>query len=84
MWEFHIILCFPVSHSLIGHEVATRASSHFYSATKFAVRALTEGLRQELKDAGLNIRVTVSGNNQIVNSYCCKIINFETITMFAH
>jgi NADP-dependent 3-hydroxy acid dehydrogenase YdfG len=29
-----------------------------YSATKFAVRSLTEGLRQELRQAGLDIRVS--------------------------
>lgn len=29
-----------------------------YSATKFAVRSLTEGLRQELRSQGLNIRIS--------------------------
>lgn len=33
--------------------------THFYSATKYAVTALTEGLRQELREAQTHIRATV-------------------------
>lgn len=33
--------------------------AHFYSATKYAVTALTEGLRQELREAQTHIRATV-------------------------
>jgi NADP-dependent 3-hydroxy acid dehydrogenase YdfG len=42
--------------SMSGHRVPS--GSGVYAATKFAVRALTEGLRQELCQAGLNIRVS--------------------------
>jgi NADP-dependent 3-hydroxy acid dehydrogenase YdfG len=42
--------------SMSGHRVP--GGSGVYSATKFAVRSLTEGLRQELRQAGLNIRVS--------------------------
>lgn len=42
--------------SMAGHRVPP--SSGVYSATKFAVRALTEALRQELHAAGSPIRVT--------------------------
>jgi len=42
--------------SMAGHRVPP--GSGVYSATKYAVRSLTEGLRQELRDAGSRIRVT--------------------------
>ncbi|MDP5276241.1 SDR family oxidoreductase [Chengkuizengella axinellae] len=42
--------------SVAGHKVMP--SSSVYSGTKFAVRAITEGLRQEVK-AGQNIRTTI-------------------------
>jgi NADP-dependent 3-hydroxy acid dehydrogenase YdfG len=42
--------------SLSGHRVPS--ISGLYSGTKFAVRSLTEGLRQELRSAGSKIRVS--------------------------
>ena len=45
--------------SIAGHVVAKQNhASHMYSGSKFAVKALTEGLRNEVRDAGTNIRVT--------------------------
>jgi len=41
--------------SMSGHRVPGRGG--FYPATKFAVRAMTEGLRQELRHAGNSTRV---------------------------
>nr|XP_055052074.1 dehydrogenase/reductase SDR family member 11-like [Misgurnus anguillicaudatus] len=45
-------------NSLCGHRVMPRADIHFYTATKYAVTALTEGLRQELQETKSHIRVT--------------------------
>lgn len=42
-----------------GHRVVPQSVAHFYSATKYAVTALTEGLRQELREAQTHIRATV-------------------------
>eukprot|EP01083_Nonionella_stella_P179054 634509_1 len=44
--------------SMSGHRL-TGASGAFYAATKFAVRALGEGLRKDLRDRQSKIRVTL-------------------------
>ncbi|PWA22077.1 hypothetical protein CCH79_00010278, partial [Gambusia affinis] len=46
-------------NSMCGHRVLPNADIHFYTGTKYAVTALTEGLRQELRDAKTHIRATV-------------------------
>ncbi|ELW61757.1 Dehydrogenase/reductase SDR family member 11 [Tupaia chinensis] len=45
-------------NSMSGHRVLPQSVAHFYSATKYAVTALTEGLRQELREAQTHIRAT--------------------------
>ncbi|CAI5693209.1 dehydrogenase/reductase SDR family member 11-like isoform X3 [Oreochromis aureus] len=45
-------------NSLCGHKVIPFADLHFYTATKYAVTALTEGLRQELRAENTHIRAT--------------------------
>lgn len=47
-------------YSTFGHMVPPLSKLHFYSATKFAVTALVEGVRQELRELKSNCRVTVS------------------------
>ncbi|XP_014186454.2 dehydrogenase/reductase SDR family member 11 [Haplochromis burtoni] len=41
-----------------GHQVFPNPDGHFYTATKYAVTALTEGLRQELRAENTHIRAT--------------------------
>ncbi|XP_063060174.1 dehydrogenase/reductase SDR family member 11a [Engraulis encrasicolus] len=45
-------------NSMGGHKMFPSADEHFYCATKYAVTALTEGLRQELREAKTHIRAT--------------------------
>ena len=42
-------------HSMSGHRVLASPPASFYSAKKFAVTALTEGLRKEPRDQKSNI-----------------------------
>ncbi|KAF7665676.1 hypothetical protein LDENG_00136530 [Lucifuga dentata] len=44
--------------SMDGLRMVPSADQHFYCATKHAVTALTEGLRQELREANTHIRAT--------------------------
>jgi len=45
-------------NSGLGHFVIPRSNTHSYTATKFAVTAITEGLRQELNQKKSRIRIT--------------------------
>ena len=66
------------SSSLAGHQVGKSASVHFYCASKHAVRALTEGMRQELREMKSNIKVTVSKNDKKVGR-CCSLSKELTV-----
>ena len=47
--------------SMSGHRlISTQPNTFFYGATKFAATALTEGIRQELREMKSNVKVTVS------------------------
>lgn len=48
-----------ILYSMGGHRMVPSADEHFYCATKYAVTALTEGIRQELREANTHIRATV-------------------------
>lgn len=57
--------------SVAGHEI--RPGSAVYSATKFAVWAMTDGLRQEEVAAGSNIRTTIISPGAIATELTEKI-----------
>ena len=46
-------------NSTLGHKVVSQRYSNVYPASKYAVTALTETLRQELNHLGLKIKISV-------------------------
>ncbi|XP_068173184.1 dehydrogenase/reductase SDR family member 11-like [Antennarius striatus] len=56
-------------NSMSGHRIVNNADSHFYASTKFAMTALTEGLRQELREAKSHIRVTSISPAKVKTSF---------------
>lgn len=66
--------------SIAGHIVGPMSA--VYSATKYAVRAISEGLRQEMAQAQSNVRVTLISpgavNTELVNSITDKQIKEGT------
>lgn len=46
-------------YSMFGHKVSPDAGVHFYSAMKFALRAVTEGIRLELRNMKSGVKITV-------------------------
>ena len=63
--------------SISGHRVAPSPSTHFYSATKFAVRALAEGLRQELRAIKSGIRVTLISPGVVETEFALRLHDKE-------
>lgn len=61
-------------NSMSGHRIV---GLPFYSATKFAVTALTEGLRRELRAAGTNIRTTSISPGLVETSFHTNMFNDE-------
>ncbi|NXG43463.1 DHR11 reductase, partial [Psilopogon haemacephalus] len=60
-------------NSMNGHSVVPQSVVHFYSATKYAVTALTEGLRQELREAKTHIRATCISPGLVETGFAFKL-----------
>lgn len=60
-------------NSMSGHRVLPQSAVHFYSATKYAVTALTEGLRQELREAQTHIRATCISPESVETRFAFKL-----------
>ncbi|XP_019588069.2 dehydrogenase/reductase SDR family member 11 isoform X1 [Rhinolophus sinicus] len=60
-------------NSMSGHRVLPQSVIHFYSATKYAVTALTEGLRQELREAQTHIRATCISPGLVETQFAFKL-----------
>ncbi|XP_040902296.1 dehydrogenase/reductase SDR family member 11-like [Toxotes jaculatrix] len=60
-------------NSMSGHRVIPSADVHFYSATKYAVTALTEGLRQELREANTHIRATCISPGVVETEFALRL-----------
>jgi len=65
-------------NSVAGHEVSSMAA--VYSSTKFAVTALTEGLRRELREEKSRIRVTSISPGLIKTPFISKFLKTDDKT----
>ncbi|OWK14434.1 DHRS11 [Cervus elaphus hippelaphus] len=66
-------ICTREAFHMSGHRVPPPAETHFYSATKYAVTALTEGLRQELREAQSHIRATCISPGVVETQFAFKL-----------
>ncbi|RXG62119.1 Fatty acyl-CoA reductase [Armadillidium vulgare] len=46
--------------STSGHRIPNMAGAHFYSGTKYALMAVSEGLRQEMRELKSHIRISIN------------------------
>ncbi|XP_072041943.1 dehydrogenase/reductase SDR family member 11-like isoform X2 [Amphiura filiformis] len=64
-------------NSTLGHWVLPISTIHLYSASKHAVTALTEGLRQELREIKSHIRVTSISPGLIKTEFAPRALGQE-------
>ncbi|XP_010625094.1 dehydrogenase/reductase SDR family member 11 isoform X3 [Fukomys damarensis] len=60
-------------NSMCGHRILQDSVMHFYTATKYAVTALTEGLRHELREAQSHIRATCISPGLVETQFAFKL-----------
>nr|XP_055052077.1 dehydrogenase/reductase SDR family member 11-like [Misgurnus anguillicaudatus] len=64
-------------NSMSGHRVVHNSDLHFYAATKYAVTALTEGLRQELREAKAHIRATCISPGLVETEFALRLLKHK-------
>ncbi|CAL4141828.1 unnamed protein product, partial [Meganyctiphanes norvegica] len=62
-------------NSTLGHRVVPWPQLHFYAATKHAMTALTEGMRQELREDNTNIRIASISPGLVATEFLAQMIN---------
>jgi NADP-dependent 3-hydroxy acid dehydrogenase YdfG len=60
-------------NSLIGHHVFNTNFLHFYTATKFALTAIVEGVRQELREMKSQCRVTSISPGMVISEFLQRL-----------
>ncbi|KAB7498683.1 Dehydrogenase/reductase SDR family member 11 [Armadillidium nasatum] len=63
-------------NSTVGHSLGF-TSSRFYAATKVAVKAITEGLRQEMREAKSHIRITSVSPGLVSTQFAYRALKDE-------
>jgi len=69
-------------NSILGHVVKPIDTVHAYAATKFAVTAITEALRQELSQRKSNIRVTAISPGLVDTPFQVRALGKEGAEQF--
>lgn len=63
--------------SMSGHRITQSSATHFYGATKFAVKALAEGLRQELRALKSGIRISLISPGMVETQFAKRLVNSD-------
>ncbi|KAM4797127.1 dehydrogenase/reductase SDR family member 11 isoform 1-T1 [Rhinophrynus dorsalis] len=62
-------------NSVLGHIYQCSSVGHFYSATKHTITALTEGVRQELRELKSHIRVTSISPGLVATEFAYRLFD---------
>lgn len=62
-------------NSMSGHRLLANKNGHFYAATKFMVTALTEGIRNELREKKTNTRVSAISPGLVETDFFNRMFN---------
>ncbi|KAL7631873.1 UNVERIFIED_CONTAM: hypothetical protein RMT77_017825 [Armadillidium vulgare] len=63
--------------SIAGHVILNMPEVHFYTATKYALNAVSEGLRQEMRELKSHIRISIICPGAVVTEFGKRMYNDE-------